>query len=529
VVTAIKYGVKNLTHYEIMPLDQTDEIHTISPTLSPTRLDYTHTWIYNPTFRREELNESTQTNQPLKRGDEVIIVDLSGHLHSLYKPKTFTPYRIFGIVHRQPENWEGPETDTRIYQLEPTDITDEERNQDMIAGGGRRRGLHMMPTDTWILQKRPENWYDNLHESKQQKTNPELMIGDEILVVHTEERPKETMLGFGGIVGGDRDKPQLYEPYVVTAIKFRQPENWEGPETDTRIYQLEPIGLTDEDKRWNERVMKGGYEKRLYPTDTWIYNPDFQREELNEQDFPFNRDNQQQERDHPQGEPPWSIRRGKQHYAMNVDPSPQEPVTALNNYLVKNSPFNFLGFDYYLSAVPANMPGEARIDVYVPLLDDSVTADNIWKDTLEFYKRKEDYDQSEWEDEEFTEGNPYQMEEIPMRDVGYHGTWPEYYGHDEFYESHPEVATQYERRETDYLNPDGRTYEISWRERFNTLKEEMKGLAKLFGLNNAVINRDPGHPWKRQQDSYGSEDIRPGTDIPYSWPRETDEIEWDEE
>jgi len=408
VVTAIKYGVKNLTHYEIMPLDQTDEIHTISPTLSPTRLDYTHTWIYNPTFRREELNESTQTNQPLKRGDEVIIVDLSGHLHSLYKPKTFTPYRIFGIVHRQPENWEGPETDTRIYQLEP-------------------------------------------------------------------------------------------------------------------------IGLTDEDKRWNERVMKGGYEKRLYPTDTWIYNPDFQREELNEQDFPFNRDNQQQERDHPQGEPPWSIRRGKQHYAMNVDPSPQEPVTALNNYLVKNSPFNFLGFDYYLSAVPANMPGEARIDVYVPLLDDSVTADNIWKDTLEFYKRKEDYDQSEWEDEEFTEGNPYQMEEIPMRDVGYHGTWPEYYGHDEFYESHPEVATQYERRETDYLNPDGRTYEISWRERFNTLKEEMKGLAKLFGLNNAVINRDPGHPWKRQQDSYGSEDIRPGTDIPYSWPRETDEIEWDEE
>jgi hypothetical protein len=290
------------------------------------------------------------------------------------------------------------------------------------------------------------------------------------------------------------------------------------------------MDITDEER--NQDMIAGGGRRRglhMIPEDKWIYTSESQREELNEQDFPFNRDNQQQERHHPKGEPPWSIRRGKQHYAMNVDPSPQEPVTALNNYLVKNSPFNFLGFDYYLSTVPGNMPGEARIDVYVPVLDDSVTADNIWKDTLEFYKSKDD--ETEWTEdyEEFTEGSPYYMEEIPMRDVGYHATWPEFYGHDEFYESHPEMATQYERRETDYLNPDGKTYEISWRERFNTLKDEMKGLAKLFGLENAVINRDPGHPWKRQQDSYGSQDIRPGTDIPYSWPRESDEIEWDEE
>jgi hypothetical protein len=261
----------------------------------------------------------------------------------------------------------------------------------------------------------------------------------------------------------------------------------------------------------------------LYPADKWIYNPDFQREELNEQDFPFNRDNKKQERDHPKGEPPWSIRRGKQHYAMNVDPSPQEPVTALNNYLVKNSPFNFLGFDYYLSTVPGNMPGEARIDVYVPVLDDSVTADNIWKDTLEFYKRKDD--ETEWTEdyEEFTEGSPYYMEEIPMRDVGYHAKWPEFYGYDDFYDYHPEVVKEYERRESDYINPDGKIYETSWRERFNLVKDEMKELGKLFGLENTVINRDPGHPWKRQVDSYGSEEIRPGTDIPYGWPRESEE------
>ena len=222
---------------------------------------------------------------------------------------------------------------------------------------------------------------------------------------------------------------------------------------------------------------------------------------------------------------------------MNVDPTPQEPVTALNNYLVKNSPFNFLGFDYYLSTVPGNMPGEARIDVYIPVLDDSVTADGIWKDTLEYYSKKEDSDERrEWDitgdpigarrvDTSGYEGwdaeDPYYMEEIPMRDVGYHGKWPDFYGYDEFYDYHPEVVKQYERRESDYINPDGKVYETSWRERFNLVKDEMKGLAKLFGLENAVINRDPGHPWKRQHDSYGSQDIRPGTDVPYGWPRES--------
>ena len=92
----------------------------------------------------------------------------------------------FGITHRQRENWEGPDTDTRIYQLEPVDITDEQRFQDSISGGGRRIGLHMIPGDTWILQKRPENWYDNLHESKQQEINPRLEIGDKIKVIEVD-------------------------------------------------------------------------------------------------------------------------------------------------------------------------------------------------------------------------------------------------------------------------------------------------------------------------------------------------------
>ena len=44
----------------------------------------------------------------------------------------------------------------------------------------------MIPGDTWILQKRPENWYDNLHESKQQEISPQLEMGDKIKVIEID-------------------------------------------------------------------------------------------------------------------------------------------------------------------------------------------------------------------------------------------------------------------------------------------------------------------------------------------------------
>ena len=99
---------------------------------------------------------------------------------------------------------------------------------------------------------------------------------------------------------------------------------------------------------------------------------------LREQQLPFNPDNKNIEREHPKGEPDWSIRRGRQHYAMNVEDIKSEPVTALNNYLVKNSPFNFLGFDYYLTAVPGRMPNQANVDIFVPMLDTGYNADKLW-------------------------------------------------------------------------------------------------------------------------------------------------------
>lgn len=360
------------------------------------------------TKRLNKLNESTQTNQPLKRGDEVMIVDLDhstqGYVsgrrpNSLVTPKTFTPYRIFGITHRQRENWEGPDTDTRIYQLEPVDITDEQRFQDSISGGGRRRGLHMIPGDTWVLQKRPENWYDNLHE----------------------------------------------------------------------------------------------------------------------QQFPFNPNNKDMERNHPEGEPDWSIRRGDQHYAMNVENTPNEPIAAFNNYLVKNSPFIIEGFDFYLSAVPGNMPQSAIVDVYVPMMDDSAVANDIWNNDRIYYKINAD----NWYSADARDDSKYEKIKEKLHNLDFNQKIGEFTYYDDFQDQHPEYI-EYLKKElgdTNLLNEPGAQYEMIWRGKRTTLKKELESIAKLFGLSGFLINRDPRKPWKRQRDSYGNEKIRPGKLVPRGWPR----------
>jgi len=834
------------------------------------------------TKKLNKLNESTQTNQPLQRGDEVMIVDLdhstqgymTGRLPiSLVTPETFKPYRIFGITNRRRENWEGPDADTRIYQLEPVDITDEERQQDMISssemgfGGGYRRGLHMIPGDTWILQKRPENWYDNLHESKQeisprleigdkikviqidgehnrmpelfttvykvvrkrresgrmdlnwkrdewydlipaeyegykvfeglvgktiyhgdvwikvnptetlneskQEISPRLEVGDKIKVIEVDEEQRPNQFGrmpnlfttnyevikkgvvtlwikgrevrkeyydllpehFNNnkrdylrktIYNGDvwikvnspkehenelgeqpneaartlantrkhgigtrfskpaikanpqrfrkytRDKylneskqevsPELEEGDLIKVIdtglevkgynrrRERMPDifitykvirkipggKYRGarydliPEKEGVVYdvsndefmesksifdgdiwikvnptetlneQREPTELNPElkmgdeimvvdvnseresgetsyttpptghkseryipyvvveknsnghqsewpwkyvvvEKRFLEKILKLMEEKPGYNTDwtenliemnakflypwiyQWIKTGEFNglskfglTETLNEQQFPFNPNNKNIERDHPEGEPDWSIRRGDQHYAMNVENTPNEPVAAFNNYLVKNSPFIIEGFDFYLSAVPGNMPQSAIVDVYVPRMDDSAIADDIWNKDRIYYQIAED-----WYGEDASYGSKYQGRKEKLHNLDYDQKFPEFTYYEDFQDQHPEYM-EYLKKElvsTNLLNEPGAQYEMIWRTKRMNLQNELDSIAKLFGVSKVLINRDPRKPWKRQQDSYGNEKIRPGKLVPREWPR----------
>ncbi len=102
--------------------------------------------------------------------------------------------------------------------------------------------------------------------------NPNLMIGDEVTVVHVDKSY------------GTMNTAERFKDYVVTGIKHRQPENWEGPDADTRYYEITPIGET-EDQRLGRMLAGGGMIRReqLHPTDSWVLRKGFLRGELEEE------------------------------------------------------------------------------------------------------------------------------------------------------------------------------------------------------------------------------------------------------
>jgi hypothetical protein len=133
-------------------------------------------------------------------------------------------------------------------------------------------------------------------------------------------------------------------------------------------------------------------------------------------------------------EPDWSIRRGRQHYAMNQPSGSGEPVAAFNDYLVKNSPFNYMGFDYYLSAVPSRMPETARIDIFVPMLDTGHNADKLWDGTnIVTYTMDEEevYDPNYYDDpeENYRVEDVYKRVERPRHLISHHEKYPQHCGH----------------------------------------------------------------------------------------------------
>jgi len=107
---------------------------------------------------------------------------------------------------------------------------------------------------------------------KKDNLNPNLMIGDEVTVVHVDKSY------------GTMNTAERFKDYVVTGIKHRHPENWEGPDADTMYYEITPIGETQE-QRLGRMLAGGGMIRReqLHPTDSWILRKGFRRGELEEE------------------------------------------------------------------------------------------------------------------------------------------------------------------------------------------------------------------------------------------------------
>ena len=88
-------------------------------------------------------------------GDEVTVLYVDKSHGTLNTPERFKDYVVIGRLHRQPENWEGPDADTIYYVIEPlSGYSDKETLGRMLAGGGRKREEHLYPIgDSWMLRK----------------------------------------------------------------------------------------------------------------------------------------------------------------------------------------------------------------------------------------------------------------------------------------------------------------------------------------------------------------------------------------
>ena len=258
-------------------------------------------------------HKESRLNPKLKVGDEIMVVkvgDVAPNKQTI--PDTYVRYFVTKIYHG--DEWHTYPYSQTYYGLNRPDIdvTDPER-----PGVYDQSSIHkyLFPeTDKWIFNPEAptmdykdafqphKTFMGRFNEHKESRLNPQLMIGDEILVVSTK-----------GI--HDFGSPKLYEPYVVVGIKHGstinreihkwthgeedEEDRWDSPEVprsrlgfkkefDTipyTYYQIEPIGMTDEE-RTGAMLAGGGRMKPMYifpspseyrGSDQWILRPGFIR------------------------------------------------------------------------------------------------------------------------------------------------------------------------------------------------------------------------------------------------------------
>ena len=224
-----------------------------------------HDWILDNedvVTENKTLRQTKNINPKLMMGDEITVLDIGEKFkNTKYSPQLFKDYVVVGIRYRQRENWEGPDADTSYYHIEPTGMADDEFLDSPLT-------LHA--SDKWI-RTNDISLNESLRQTK--NLNPDLMIGDEILVVSSK-----------GI--HDFGSPELYKPYVVVGIKHGTTMMKGGKELeDYPYYQVEPIGMTDEE-RTGAMLAGGGRMKPMYifhRQDQWILRKGFLRGELEEE------------------------------------------------------------------------------------------------------------------------------------------------------------------------------------------------------------------------------------------------------
>ena len=188
-------------------------------------------------------------------GDEVTVLYVDKSHGTLNTPERFKDYVVIGNRHRQPENWESPDVDTKYYLVQPIDgYSDEEATSRMLSGGGRIREEHLYPNwDSWVLRRgflrgeleeepneiartlskarkhgvgtrfpkaaikanpqRFRKYTRDKYLKEQQEISPELEVGDKILLVGVDREVENNAIKYH--IPPPELRPEKFTPYAV--------------------------------------------------------------------------------------------------------------------------------------------------------------------------------------------------------------------------------------------------------------------------------------------------------------------------
>ena len=212
-------------------------------------------WVHDWMIKKSKINEHNQPglNPQLKVDDIVRVIDVDGEHGRM--PKRFETYIVVKVGKTYPlMTKRNRGHDNEYYDIRP--YPDSSTQFSELDVKTLYRG------DTWIYADVPmANKVDRKTISEQKKSdlNPELKIGDEIIV-----------LDVGVDVKNDMNKPDKYIRYFVTKI-------YTGDKWGTYTQPYYGLNRPDVDVTDPERpgvFDKSSTHKHLYPrADTWMFNP----------------------------------------------------------------------------------------------------------------------------------------------------------------------------------------------------------------------------------------------------------------
>ena len=103
-------------------------------------------------YGRDSLHEAKgpKKNIPLDIGDEVLLISIDKNTFPAIPWRTtrpestqlYLPYIVTAVIHRQPQNWEGPDDDTTVYKVTQKNLEDRALYSDTFIVSGK---------DDWIM------------------------------------------------------------------------------------------------------------------------------------------------------------------------------------------------------------------------------------------------------------------------------------------------------------------------------------------------------------------------------------------